>query len=109
MFTALLCTGAYGLPLLRTSPGYKLYDDTEAGFCFEHPRGWIKRKNTQRQGVYIADFQARRPSHPVPRTCLCASGRTSLACTSTGYLAMSWYVSMCLADSSGFLTDRLNI
>ena len=64
--TPALSAGAYGLPLLRTSPGYKLYDDTDAGFCFEHPRGWVTRRNTQRAGVYIADFQARPPARPAP-------------------------------------------
>jgi PsbP len=48
--------GAYGLPQLSHTPGFRLYDDFDQDFYFEYPKYWVGRKNSQRQGVYFADF-----------------------------------------------------
>ncbi|KAK9822672.1 hypothetical protein WJX81_007150 [Elliptochloris bilobata] len=49
--------GAYGLPLLKATPGFRVHEDADFSYRFEHPRSWVVRKNTQRAGVYISDFQ----------------------------------------------------
>ncbi|EIE20677.1 hypothetical protein COCSUDRAFT_57245 [Coccomyxa subellipsoidea C-169] len=48
--------GAYGLPQLRGSGEFKLYDDFDQEFVFEYPRSWVGRSNSLRQGVYVSDF-----------------------------------------------------
>ncbi|KAK9838227.1 hypothetical protein WJX84_004399, partial [Apatococcus fuscideae] len=48
--------GAYGLPKLKGSAGYRMYDDLDNEWVFEFPRSWVARSNHQRQGVYISDF-----------------------------------------------------
>ena len=48
--------GAYGLPQLKATPGFRLYDDPEEGFLFEYPASWVRRKNTLRAGLVISDF-----------------------------------------------------
>ncbi|KAL4430605.1 hypothetical protein ABPG77_005845 [Micractinium sp. CCAP 211/92] len=48
--------GAYGLPKLKASPGYRYFDDLDLPVTFEYPKAWVRRKNTLRPGVIIADF-----------------------------------------------------
>ncbi|CAL8468118.1 g7657 [Coccomyxa elongata] len=48
--------GAYGLPQLPGSGGFKLYDDFDQEYIFEYPRSWVGRSNSLRQGVYVSDF-----------------------------------------------------
>lgn len=49
--------GAYGLPQLAgVAKGFKQFDDFDAEYTFIYPSGWVRRKNTLREGVYIADF-----------------------------------------------------
>ncbi|KAI8475652.1 MAG: hypothetical protein J3K34DRAFT_404001 [Monoraphidium minutum] len=48
---------AYGLPTLKASPGYKLWDEFADEYTFEYPRAWVARPNSLRKGVYISDFQ----------------------------------------------------
>lgn len=47
----------YGLPTLKPSQGFKAYDEFEDDYVFEYPRSWVARRNSLREGVYIADFQ----------------------------------------------------
>lgn len=56
-----LSVGAYGLPKLRGSSDFKLYDDYEEGYAFEYPRSWVGRSNSLREGIYISDFNVRNP------------------------------------------------
>lgn len=49
-------TGAYGLPRLKDTPGFKYYDDFDTGYGFEYPRAWVLRANRQRKGLYVSDF-----------------------------------------------------
>ncbi|GBF89284.1 photosystem II oxygen evolving complex [Raphidocelis subcapitata] len=49
--------GAYGLPTLKASAGYKVWDDFSDEWSFEYPRGWVARRNSLRRGVVISDFQ----------------------------------------------------
>ena len=51
-----LSAGAYGLPQLPGSAGFKLYDDFDQEYVFEYPRSWVGRSNSLRQGVYVSDF-----------------------------------------------------
>ncbi len=55
--------GAYGLPKLPSSTGYKLYDDFDEEYVFEYPRSWVARSNHQRKGIYFADFNVRSCRH----------------------------------------------
>lgn len=48
--------GAYGLPQMKASKGFKLYDEFEAEYTFEYPTSWVSRPNSQRAGIYISDF-----------------------------------------------------
>ena len=48
--------GAYGLPKMSATKGFKAYDDVEEGVYFEYPTAWVKRRNTLRPGVYISNF-----------------------------------------------------
>ncbi|KAK9826648.1 hypothetical protein WJX74_007820 [Apatococcus lobatus] len=48
--------GAYGLPKLKGSNGFRVYDDLDNEWVFEFPRSWVARSNHQRQGVYVSDF-----------------------------------------------------
>jgi hypothetical protein len=48
--------GAYGLPKLPGSADFKSFEDVDEGWYFEAPKSWVKRRNTLRSGVYIADF-----------------------------------------------------
>jgi hypothetical protein len=52
----LTSSGAYGLPQLKASRGFKLYDEFEADYIFEYPTSWVSRPNSQRAGIYISDF-----------------------------------------------------
>lgn len=49
--------GAYGLPQLKATPGFKYYDDPEEPFIFVYPKAWVRRRNMQREGLIISDFQ----------------------------------------------------
>jgi PsbP len=51
--------GAYGLPQIAGSKGFRQYNDgfDDEDYTFIYPSSWVKRKNTLRQGTYIADFQ----------------------------------------------------
>ena len=49
-------TGAYGLPKLPGGSAFRLYDDFSEDFLFEYPRSWVGRSNSQREGVYVSDF-----------------------------------------------------
>jgi hypothetical protein len=49
--------GAYGLPTIAATKGYRQYDDFDEEYTFIYPSSWVKRKNTLREGVYIADFK----------------------------------------------------
>ena len=47
----------YGLPTFAIT-GLQAYNgDEDDGFSFLYPRGWVLRANSQRPGVYAADFQ----------------------------------------------------
>ena len=35
--------GAYGLPLLKATPGYRVQEDADFRYRFEHPRGWVRK------------------------------------------------------------------
>ncbi|KAK9793742.1 hypothetical protein WJX73_008240 [Symbiochloris irregularis] len=48
--------GAYGLPRLKDTPGFRLYDDYDIGCAFDYPKAWVLRPNRERRGVYISDF-----------------------------------------------------
>lgn len=48
--------GAYGLPQLKATPGFRVFDDPEEPFTFDYPASWVRRKNTLRQGIIISDF-----------------------------------------------------
>lgn len=48
---------AYGLPTLKGTPGYKIYDELSDDFYFEYPRSWVVVPNRLRTGVYISDYQ----------------------------------------------------
>ncbi|KAL4436868.1 hypothetical protein ABPG75_004007 [Micractinium tetrahymenae] len=48
--------GAYGLPTLRASPGYRYFDDLDLPVTFEYPKAWVRRKNSLRPGIIISDF-----------------------------------------------------
>ena len=37
------CAGAYGLPLLKATPGYRVQEDADFLYRFEHPRGWVRK------------------------------------------------------------------
>lgn len=65
--------GAYGLPQLRGSGDFKLYDDFDEEFVFEYPRSWVGRRNSLRQGVYVSDFNVRLLSHSHGSAFLCKS------------------------------------
>ena len=39
------CAGAYGLPLLKATPGYRVQEDADYRYSFEHPRGWVRKCN----------------------------------------------------------------
>lgn len=49
--------GAYGLPKIAATKGFRQYDDFDEEYTFIYPSSWVKRKNTLRQGVYIANFE----------------------------------------------------
>jgi hypothetical protein len=49
--------GAYGLPKIAAAKGFRQYDDFDEEYTFIYPSSFVKRKNTLRSGVYIADFQ----------------------------------------------------
>lgn len=49
---------AYGLPTMKGSQGYKVYDELSDDFYFEYPRSWVVVPNRLRAGVYISDYQA---------------------------------------------------
>lgn len=49
--------GAYGLPQLKATKGYMLYDDLDQPWLFEYPVSWVTRRNRMRPGLYIADYQ----------------------------------------------------
>ena len=55
--------GAYGLPKLPVSTGFKLYDNFDEEYIFEYPRGWVARSNHQRKGIYFADFNVSATDH----------------------------------------------
>ncbi|KAK9816416.1 hypothetical protein WJX72_000023 [[Myrmecia] bisecta] len=48
--------GAYGLPQLKGSKEFKLFNDLDNEYVFEYPRAWVARSNRQRDGIYISDF-----------------------------------------------------
>lgn len=48
---------AYGLPTLKASQGFILFDEFENDFSFEYPRSWVIRPNSMRSGIYVSDFQ----------------------------------------------------
>lgn len=48
--------GAYGLPKMAPSSGFKTFDDVEEGLYFEYPKSWVKKRNHLRPGVYISNF-----------------------------------------------------
>ncbi|WIA15677.1 hypothetical protein OEZ85_002303 [Tetradesmus obliquus] len=48
---------AYGLPTLKASAGFRVYDDFADEFYFEYPKAWVSRRNSMRKGVVISDFQ----------------------------------------------------
>jgi len=48
--------GAYGLPKIDATKGFRQYDDFDEEYTFMYPSSWVKRKNTLRRGVYIANF-----------------------------------------------------
>ncbi len=52
-------TGAYGLPKLPGGSAFRLYNELSEDFLFEYPRSWVGRSNSQREGVYVADFNVR--------------------------------------------------
>jgi hypothetical protein len=56
MTALLLRAGAYGLPQLKGSSEFKLYDDFDEGYAFEYPRSWVGRSNRLREGIYVSDF-----------------------------------------------------
>ena len=66
---------AYGLPTLKASAGFKIYDDFDAGYAFEYPKSWVIRRNILRQGIYISDFQV---SSPVPKASACIPEKVEL-------------------------------
>ena len=49
-------SGAYGLPKLKATAGYCLRDEFEEDFVFEYPRSWVARRNSQREGVVVSNF-----------------------------------------------------
>lgn len=49
--------GAYGLPKITGAKGFREFDDFDEEYTFQYPSSWVRRKNTLRSGVYIADFQ----------------------------------------------------
>ena len=49
--------GAYGLPKITAAKGFREFDDFDEEYTFHYPSSWVRRKNTLRSGVYIADFQ----------------------------------------------------
>lgn len=51
-----LSAGAYGLPQLPGSGGFKLYDDFDQEYMFGFPRSWVGRSNSLRQCVYVSEF-----------------------------------------------------
>lgn len=61
------CVLLSGLPTLKASSGFRLYDEFEDEFYFEYPKSWVARPNSMRRGVYISDFQAGAATiHPEP-------------------------------------------
>ncbi|PRW57552.1 hydrolase [Chlorella sorokiniana] len=48
--------GAYGLPQLKPTKGFRVYDDPEEPFTFLYPASWVRRKNNQRAGLAISDY-----------------------------------------------------
>ncbi|KAL3137046.1 hypothetical protein ABBQ32_006631 [Trebouxia sp. C0010 RCD-2024] len=50
--------GAYGLPQLKGTPGFRAFDDPERNFLLEYPKSWVGRANRQRQGMSVSDFNS---------------------------------------------------
>ncbi|GAX77646.1 hypothetical protein CEUSTIGMA_g5089.t1 [Chlamydomonas eustigma] len=48
--------GAYFLPRLPNSKGFKLLDDFENDFILEYPKSWVGRGNSARKGLTISDY-----------------------------------------------------
>eukprot|EP00892_Ulva_mutabilis_P005084 jgi/Ulvmu1/2948/UM149_0031.1 len=47
----------YGLPTVGNAKGFTPYDNFSSNYEFLYPKSWVARQNSQRPGVYIADFQ----------------------------------------------------
>lgn len=50
--------GAYGLPQLKGTPGFRTLDDPERDFVLEYPASWVGRANRQRQGLSVSDYNS---------------------------------------------------
>ncbi|KAL0018424.1 hypothetical protein WJX77_002671 [Trebouxia sp. C0004] len=50
--------GAYGLPQLKGTPGFRLLDDPEKDYVLEYPKSWVGRANRQRQGLSVSDYNS---------------------------------------------------
>ncbi|KAI7844586.1 hypothetical protein COHA_001826 [Chlorella ohadii] len=48
--------GAYGLPQLKPTKGFRVYDDPEEPFTFVYPASWVRRRNSNREGLAISDY-----------------------------------------------------
>lgn len=50
--------GAYGLPQLKGTPGFRTLDDPEREFLLEYPASWVGRANRQRSGLAVSDYNS---------------------------------------------------
>ncbi|DBB13650.1 TPA: hypothetical protein ACH3X3_000672 [Trebouxia sp. C0006] len=50
--------GAYGLPQLKGTPGFRVLDDPEKDYVLEYPKSWVGRANRQRQGLSVSDYNS---------------------------------------------------
>lgn len=50
--------GAYGLPRLKGTPGFRTLDDPEKSYVLDFPKSWVGRANRQRQGLSVSDYNS---------------------------------------------------